>query len=67
VTGSGVKEPRSGRLATADADLRCRTGISSATPRALLGAELVHVPVLVRASANDQVEALVAGQLYLVV
>jgi hypothetical protein len=36
---SGVEQQRSGRLATADPDLpRCRTGILSANPRALLGA-----------------------------
>lgn len=40
LTGMGVKEARSDRLATADADcLRCLTGISSATPGVLLGAE----------------------------
>ena len=39
VTPSGVEEPRSGRVATADADLPSLSyGISSATPQALLGA-----------------------------
>jgi hypothetical protein len=39
MTGSGVEEPRSGPLPTPmQTCFRCRTGISSATPRALLGA-----------------------------
>jgi hypothetical protein len=48
MAASGLEEPRYGWVATADADLpSCRTGISSAAPRPLLGAAQPRISLLV--------------------